>query len=182
MNKTDVKALYHSKTYCHKTGTRPPSLNSPWEPTIHQYKDYWPAQKVAYWEVTVQNLPWQTQWQRRWGCTQWYREIGMELHLPEVDSWCCAFDGTNLSGDLCRTGWWRSQLSSFHLRIIVCSIRTVFLSFFEEPFAKRKWLKEPLCTLKKIRWLNTNNPNKFLLCAQKIKLKYWFNYWHTSCK
>ena len=33
---TDLQALYLSGTYCHKTGTRPPSCNMPRGPTIYQ--------------------------------------------------------------------------------------------------------------------------------------------------
>ena len=35
VSKTDFKALYLSETYCHMTGTRPPSCNTPREPTIY---------------------------------------------------------------------------------------------------------------------------------------------------
>ena len=34
VNKTDLQASYLSGTYCHKTGTRPPSCPTPREPTI----------------------------------------------------------------------------------------------------------------------------------------------------
>ena len=35
VNKTDLLALFLGGTYCHKTGIRPPSSTSPWEPTIY---------------------------------------------------------------------------------------------------------------------------------------------------
>ena len=35
MNKRDLLALYLSGTYCHKTGTRPPSCATPPQPTIY---------------------------------------------------------------------------------------------------------------------------------------------------
>ena len=34
MNIIDLQALYLSGTYCHKTGTRPPSCGTPWQPII----------------------------------------------------------------------------------------------------------------------------------------------------
>ena len=38
----DLLALYLSGTYCHKTGTRPPSCVTPWQPTIYYYIfKYW---------------------------------------------------------------------------------------------------------------------------------------------
>ena len=33
VNKRDLLAIYHSGTYCHKTGTRPPSCVTPRQPT-----------------------------------------------------------------------------------------------------------------------------------------------------
>ena len=38
MNKTDLQALHLSGTYCHKTGTRPPSCGKPLQLTVHTYK------------------------------------------------------------------------------------------------------------------------------------------------
>ena len=35
MDKIDLEALYLSGTYCHKTGTRPPSCQAPRQPTIY---------------------------------------------------------------------------------------------------------------------------------------------------
>ena len=35
MNENDLQALYLSKTYCHKTGVRPPSCTTPREPSIY---------------------------------------------------------------------------------------------------------------------------------------------------
>ena len=37
VNKTDLQALFISGTYCHRTGTRSPSCNTPQEPTIHAH-------------------------------------------------------------------------------------------------------------------------------------------------
>ena len=39
VNKTDLLALYLSWTYCHKTGTRPPSCVTPQQPTIYAIKN-----------------------------------------------------------------------------------------------------------------------------------------------
>ena len=36
MDKTDLLALYLGGTYCHKTGTRPPSCQAPRQPTIYE--------------------------------------------------------------------------------------------------------------------------------------------------
>ena len=33
-HKTDLQTLYFSGTYCHKTGTRPPSCTTPWQMCI----------------------------------------------------------------------------------------------------------------------------------------------------
>ena len=38
-HKTDLQALYLSGTYCHRTGTRPPSCTKPRKPTKHQYSE-----------------------------------------------------------------------------------------------------------------------------------------------
>ena len=35
LDKIDLQALYRSGTYCHKTGTRPPSCQTPLQPTIY---------------------------------------------------------------------------------------------------------------------------------------------------
>ena len=37
MNKADSQALYLSETYCHKTGTRPPSCAKPRQLTIYEH-------------------------------------------------------------------------------------------------------------------------------------------------
>ena len=40
VNKTDLIDLFLSGTYCHKTGTRPPSCITPRKPTIHSNKNF----------------------------------------------------------------------------------------------------------------------------------------------
>ena len=41
MNKLDLPTIFLSGTYCHKTGTRPPSCLSPRQPTMHANFSWW---------------------------------------------------------------------------------------------------------------------------------------------
>ena len=48
VDKIDLQALHFSGTYCHKTGTRPPSCQTPRQPTIYVLADMWENNKLLF--------------------------------------------------------------------------------------------------------------------------------------